>query len=67
MSNNSAPLFDRYADMDFSEAKPVPEIPASAQLKAEHADKSRITMRIDNAHCYFSKPAPRCVAAAIKP
>ena len=27
MSNNSDPLFDRYAEMDFSDAKPVSEIP----------------------------------------
>ena len=30
MSNNSAPLFDRYAEMDFSDAQPVSEIPALA-------------------------------------
>jgi uncharacterized protein (DUF4415 family) len=48
MSNNSDPLFDRYADMDFSDAKPVSEIPALAQLQAEHSGKSRITMRVDN-------------------
>jgi len=29
MSNNSDPLFDRYAEMDFSDAKPVAEIPAA--------------------------------------
>jgi uncharacterized protein (DUF4415 family) len=48
MSNNSDPLFDRYSDMDFSDAKPVSEIPALAQLQAEHGGKSRITMRVDN-------------------
>ena len=48
MSNNSDPLFDRYAEMDFSDAKPVSEIPALAQLQAEHGGKSRITMRADN-------------------
>jgi len=48
MSNNSDPLFDRYAEMDFSDAKPVSEIPALAQLQAEHGGKSRITMRVDN-------------------
>ena len=35
MSNNSDPLFDRYAVMDFSDAKPVSEIPALSQLQAE--------------------------------
>lgn len=49
MSNNSDPLFDRYAEMDFSDAKPVAEIPALAKLQAEHGGKSRITMRVDNA------------------
>jgi uncharacterized protein (DUF4415 family) len=45
MSNNSDPLFDRYAEMDFSDAKPVSEIPPLARLQA---GKSRITMRVDN-------------------
>ena len=48
MSNNSDPLFDRYAEMDFSDAKPVAEVPALAKLQAEHGGKSRITMRVDN-------------------
>ena len=34
MSNNFDPLFDRYAEMDFSDAKPVSEIPALARLQA---------------------------------
>jgi uncharacterized protein (DUF4415 family) len=48
MNNNSDPLFDQYADMDFSVAKPVSEIPALAKLQAEQGGKSRITMRVDN-------------------
>jgi uncharacterized protein (DUF4415 family) len=48
MSNNSDPLFNRYAEMDFGDAKPVSEIPALARLQAEHGGKSRITMRVDN-------------------
>ena len=48
MSNNSDPLFDRYAELDFSDAKPVSEIPALARLQAEQGGKSRITMRVDN-------------------
>lgn len=48
MSNNSDPLFDRYAEMDFSDAKPVAEIPALTKLQAERGGKSRITMRVDN-------------------
>ena len=49
MSNNSDPLFNQYADIGFSDAKPVAEIPALAKLQAEHGGKSRITMRVDNA------------------
>ena len=48
MSNNSDPMFDRYADLDFSDAKPVREVPALARLQAERGGKSRITMRVDN-------------------
>ena len=48
MSNNSDPLFDRYANIDFSDAKPVAAIPALVQLQAEHGGKSRVTMRLDN-------------------
>ncbi len=48
MSNNSDPLFDRYADLDFSDALPVADIPTLAQLQAEHGNKSRITMRVDS-------------------
>jgi uncharacterized protein (DUF4415 family) len=48
MSNNSDPLFDRYAEIDFSDAKPVSKISALAQLQAEHGGKSRITIRVDN-------------------
>ncbi|MDR2000840.1 MAG: BrnA antitoxin family protein [Zoogloeaceae bacterium] len=49
MSNNSDPMFKRYADMDFTNAKPVAEVPALARLQAEHGGKSRITIRLDNA------------------
>lgn len=48
MSNNSDPLFDRYADLDFSEAKPVSAIPALARLQAEHGGTSRVTLRLDD-------------------
>lgn len=48
MSNNSDPLFERYADMDFSDAKPVSAVPALARLQAEQGGKSRVTMRLDN-------------------
>lgn len=48
MSSNSSPDYDRYADLDFSEAKKVAEIPALARLQAEHGGKTRITMRVDN-------------------
>ena len=48
MSNNSDPLFNRYAETVFSNAKPVSDIPALVRLQAEHGGKSRITMRVDN-------------------
>jgi uncharacterized protein (DUF4415 family) len=48
MSNNSDPLFDRYADMDFADAKPVSAVPALSRLQAESGGKTRITMRLDN-------------------
>jgi len=41
-------MFDRYAELDFSDAKPVSAVPALAKLQAEHGGKSRITMRVDN-------------------
>jgi uncharacterized protein (DUF4415 family) len=49
MSNNSDPMFKQYADMDFTDAKPVTEVPALARLQALHGGKSRITMRVDTA------------------
>lgn len=49
MNNNSDPVFNQYADMDFSTAKPVKDIPALAALQASKGGKSRITMRVDNA------------------
>jgi uncharacterized protein (DUF4415 family) len=36
-------------DYDFSNAKPVSEIPHLVKLQAEAAAKTRITMRVDNA------------------
>ena len=58
MQNNSEALalsdpdYVRYADTDFSTAKPVDQIPALARLQAAHAaqgGKSRITIRVDKA------------------
>jgi hypothetical protein len=49
MSNNSDPVFKQYADMDFSKAKRVKDVPALAKLQAAQGGKSRITMRVDNA------------------
>lgn len=46
---NSDPDHDRYADLDFEDAKSVPDVPALAQLQAAQGGKSRITMRVDNA------------------
>jgi uncharacterized protein (DUF4415 family) len=59
MNNNSDPLFNQYADMDFSDAKPVHEIPALAKLQAQYGNKSRITIRIDNDTLAFFQNAGR--------
>jgi uncharacterized protein (DUF4415 family) len=48
MNNSSDPLFERYSEMDFSDAKSVAAIPALAELQARQGGKSRITMRLDN-------------------
>jgi len=48
MNNNSDPVFNQYADMDFADAKPVAAVPALAALQAAQGGKSRITMRVDN-------------------
>lgn len=48
MNNNSDPVFNQYADMDFADAKPVSAVPALAALQAAQGGKSRITMRVDN-------------------
>ena len=48
MNNRSNPIFDRYADLDFTDAKPVAEVPALAKLQAAHGGKSRITIQLDN-------------------
>ena len=48
MNNSSDPLFDDLADLDFSEAKPVAEVPALARLQAERGNQSQVTMRVDN-------------------
>jgi uncharacterized DUF497 family protein len=42
-------VFKQYAEMDFSTAKRVKDVPALAKLQAAKGGKSRITMRVDNA------------------
>lgn len=42
-------MFNQYANMDFTNAKPVVDVPALAQLQALQGGKSRITMRVDTA------------------
>jgi predicted DNA binding CopG/RHH family protein len=48
MNANSDPVFNQYADMDFSDAMPVKAVPALAALQTAQGGKSRITMRVDN-------------------
>jgi uncharacterized protein (DUF4415 family) len=45
---SSDPIFDDYADIDFTDAKPVSEVPALARLQAERGNQSQITMQVDN-------------------
>jgi uncharacterized protein (DUF4415 family) len=49
MDNNSDPQFKQYANIDFTDAKPVSGVPALARLQTLHGGKSRITMRVDTA------------------
>ena len=48
MKLNSDPLFNQYANTDFSAALPVSRVAALAALQAKTGGKSRITMRVDN-------------------
>lgn len=48
MKNNSDPMFGKYGNTDFTDAKPVSAIPALAKLQAATGGKTRITMRVDN-------------------
>ncbi|HCS88475.1 MAG: hypothetical protein N838_14765 [Thiohalocapsa sp. PB-PSB1] len=49
MNNNSDPEYDRYASMDFRNAKPVAEIPALARLQAEQRQSIDVTITLDPA------------------
>ncbi len=42
------PIYNELADVDFSDAKPVSQIPALAALQAQQQGKTRVTMRIDS-------------------
>ena len=42
MNNNSDPMFEQYAEMDFADAAPVAKVPDLAKLQAAHSGKSRI-------------------------
>ena len=48
MKASSDKMYDKYNDIDFTEAKPVADTPHLAKLQAEMGGKSRITMRVDN-------------------
>ncbi len=49
MNANSDPDYNRYAGLDFEDARPVAEVPALTCLQADQGGKSRITIRVDNA------------------
>ena len=42
MNNNSDPMFEQYAEMDFADAAPVAKVADLAKLQAAHSGKSRI-------------------------
>ncbi|MDR0996396.1 MAG: BrnA antitoxin family protein [Zoogloeaceae bacterium] len=48
MKTSTDPLYERYANLDFSTAKPVHEIAPLARLQAEAAGRSSITIRVKN-------------------
>ena len=48
MKNSSDPMFEKYSNMDFSDAQPASSIPALAKLQLAARGKTRITMRVDN-------------------
>lgn len=49
MSNNPDPIYDRFANLDFSSAKPVADVPALAKLQSERGGTSAVTLQIDTA------------------
>ena len=48
MKASSDKMYDKFKDVDFSDAKSVADTPHLAKLQAETGGKSRITMRVDN-------------------
>ncbi|HMY00943.1 MAG TPA: BrnA antitoxin family protein [Agitococcus sp.] len=48
MKDNSDPIYDEFAEIDFSDAKPVSKVPVLAALQAQHEGKTKVTMRIDS-------------------
>jgi uncharacterized protein (DUF4415 family) len=48
MKASSDNMYDKYKDFDFTDAKPVVDMPHLAKLQVEAGGKSRITMRVDN-------------------
>lgn len=49
MRNNSDPEYERYADMDFSDAKSVAQIPPLARLQSEQRQTIDVTISLDAA------------------
>lgn len=48
MKVSSDKMYDKYKDLDFTDAKPVSETPVLAKLQAETGGRFRIAMRVDN-------------------
>ena len=48
MSNSSDPAYERFAETDFADAKPVKAISTLARLQAERAFGQEITVPVDD-------------------
>jgi hypothetical protein len=48
MSNSSDPAYERFAEIDFADAKPVRDISALARLQADHAGRQEIAVSVDD-------------------
>jgi predicted DNA binding CopG/RHH family protein len=48
MNSNFDPLYEKYANFDFADAKPASAVPCLAALHAQTSAKTRVSMQLDN-------------------